>query len=677
MSTTAFHDPTSALCRAPFGAIICGGQLTLRVFVSNEHAEAVLLRVWDGEERMLTPDGREPSASFAEAHGLPAKLPRELAAGCTVCTFTFAAGGKPGLLWYGFRIDTGRGRLYVGAGDEALRLGCVCSYGLPRDYRVTVYRPGFDTPEWFKRSIAYQIFPDRFAKGEYPGLEAGIAHHRGMGRRIYEKQWHELPDYTPRGGARFYSPSDFYFGNFQGIIDKIPYLESLNIGAVYLNPIFESPYNHRYSTCDHRRIDPLLGSEEDFSRMCAELKRHGIRVILDGVFSHTGDDSVYFDRYGNYGGGAYRDQASPYRRWYFFSNKYKCGYRSWWGFDTLPEVNELEPSYMEFAAGIAEKWIRLGASGWRLDVADELPDGFMRFLRGRIKAVDPEALLIGEVWEDASCKKGDADGDGTIKRRGYTDGDMLDGVMDYPFADAVLDFLTGRIEAPALRDALYSQLASYPEPFMRAQLGLIGSHDTMRALSVLSGAPLKDSLPREKQAEWRPAPGMAETGKARLRMAAALQFSMPFAPCIYYGDEAGLEGLSDPFCRKPYPWGSEDGRLLSYYRGLTMLRSSTEAFISGGTAFAAPDADSFAILRQAGAEAALTVVSRRPGAVTLSEGDFIGDIRAELGGEWRVVFTGDGGESSWAEPGRGGLGIVMPRSRTAVLKRVSCDKSEN
>lgn len=638
MKIKAYHDPYDVFCREPFGALPCGGGITLRVIVAAEEHVSPYLRVWDGRERILSPAYALPAGEFFKGQD-GSRVPRAaLFEGGVVYGFTLSAGDKPGLMWYSFRLETERGCFYVGAVDETLRCGCVCGQELPIDYRVTVYAAGFKTPDWFKGSIAYQIFPDRFFVGGDGPIESGAEYHRSKGRRIYKKDWHELPDYLPRGGAPYYSPVDYYFGNFMGIVEKIPHLKSLGVSVLYLNPVFESPYNHRYSISDYMRTDPLLGSEEDFALMCAELKKHGIRVILDGVFSHTGDDSVYFDRQGVYGGGAYGNEASPYRSWYVFDKKYKCGYRSWWGFDTLPEVDELQPSYMHFIAEVLEKWMRLGASGWRLDVADELPDDFIRFLRKTVKAIDPEAVLIGEVWEDASTKKGDFDGRGTIGRRGYTDGDMLDGVMDYPFADAVCDFLSGCTGAAELDNALLSQLAGYPDEFMRAQLGMLGSHDTYRVLSRLSGAPPKDTLSREVQAVWRPEPYKAERGKKRLMQAAALQFAMPFAPCIYYGDEAGLKGLSDPFCRKPYPWGSEDGELLSFYRRLTSVRAGSSVFRAGGTAFAAPDDDAFAVYRgmdNAGddnskAGAVLTLVTRKAHRVILHESDFRGSARARL-----------------------------------------------
>lgn len=585
----AYHNSRSLKYREPFGAVPAGSGVTLRLFLAGADAKnaSVELRTWDRTERFHR--GREYEED-----------------GFSVFEFTVKAPVRPGIMWYNFRVSVGGALLYAGAADGALRSGeCRLTQDIPHDFRVTVYKEDFTTPEAFRGKIAYQIFPDRFSVGAYPGLSSALAYHRSMGRRITEKRWNEEVDHAPRAGEKYYSPSDFYFGNLRGVIDRIPHLTSLGVSVLYLNPIFESPFNHRYSISDYLKIDPLLGTEEDFTALCAELKKAGIKLILDGVFSHTGDDSRYFDRRGIYGKGAFGDPESPYREWYDFSPRYRHGFRCWWDFETLPEVNELTPSYMEFIAGVLEKWIRLGANGWRLDVADELPDEFIKFLRKRLKAVDPEAVLVGEVWEDAVLKT-----DCFGRRREYVNGEELDGVMDYPFMDAIFDFLLGRSDSSALKAALGAQLEGYPAEFMRAQLGFIGSHDTFRALSVLSGAPKKDTLPRRDQAVWQPTAENAALGKKRMKQASALQFAMPFTPCVYYGDEAGLTGLADPFSRRPYPWGNEDAELLAHYRMISSVRSENDVFEKGSASFASPARDVFAIARVLGEKEALCIVNR-------------------------------------------------------------------
>ncbi len=595
---TAKHISTDARYRSPQGAVVCGGKVSLFLELSGYDAMRcnAELRLWDGVERFV-------SGSHVDAGSV-----RRF-------RFDFHASDSAGILWYNFRIRTPKGLLYYGAADGALRSGRgMLTSEVPHDFRITVYDGAFTTPEWFRNAVVYQIFPDRFARGEHPGAAAAVRRMHELGRDIVVKRWDEEVDYLPLPDRQYYSPVDFYLGNLQGIIDAIPYLKSLGVTAVYLNPVFESPYNHRYSTGDYMKIDPLLGTEDDFRRMVDALHAAGIRVILDGVFSHTGDDSRYFNRYGRYDDtGAYQSSESPYCDWYIFK-KHPDQYQCWWDFDTLPEVDELNPSYCEFIARVLEKWNSFGVDGWRLDVADELPDGFMRFLRRTLKELNPDALLIGEVWEDAATKQG------LEGRRGYVNGDELDGVMNYPFADALIDFLLNRATAEATASAFAAQQEGYPPPFYAAQLGLLGSHDTVRIRTALSGAPDRNALSREAQAVWKPSSGSAELGRKRLLQASAVQFSMPFAPCIYYGDEAGLTGMADPFCRRPYPWGHEDKELIAHYRRLSKARSGCDALIHGDAEFLSVGRDVLVVRRSTKNSAAVTAINRaaHPAALELA-----------------------------------------------------------
>ena len=639
----AFHNSRSLKYREPFGAVPVGSGVTLRLFLSGADAGAVSaeLRTWDVTERYH-------SGRVYEEDGF------------RVFEFRVSAPDKPSIMWYNFRVTLGGELWYVGAKDGVLRSGeCMLTKDIPHDFRVTVHTKDFVTPKAFQGQIAYQIFPDRFAVGASPHLASALAYHRSMGRRITEKRWNEEVDYRPRAGEKNYSPADYYFGNLRGIIDRIPHLKSLGVTVLYLNPIFESPYNHRYSISDYMKIDPLLGTEDDFTDMCAELKKAGIKLIIDGVFSHTGDDSRYFDRKGTYGGkGAFGRPESPYRDWYDFSPRYTHGFRCWWDFESLPEVNELTPSYMEFIAKVLEKWIRLGASGWRLDVADELPDEFIKFLRRRLKAIDPEAILIGEVWEDAALKT-----DCFGRRREYVNGEELDGVMDYEFMEAVEAFLLNKSDSAALKAALGAELEGYPSQFMRAQLGFLGSHDTFRILSVLSGSPGKGEIGREAQAVWKPKAEDAELGKKRLKQASALQLAMPFSPCIYYGDEAGMTGLADPFCRRPYPWGNEDGELIAHYRLITGIRSENPVFTEGKTSFASPARDIFVIARVLDGREALTLVNRGASrSIALTPDDFAeGEDRPSFVGEYVNTVSGRHAEFD------GRLTVTVPANGFVIL----------
>lgn len=301
-------------------------------------------------------------------------------------------------------------------------------------------------------------------------------------------------------------------------------------------------------------------------------------VILDGVFSHTGSDSVYFNREGRYGEhtGAFRDPQSPYRPWYQFE-QYPYQYRSWWGIDTLPNVNEEEPSYLDFICGddgVLEFWLRLGADGFRLDVADELPDPFLDNLTAAAKAQRPDALVLGEVWEDASNKTAYG-----VRRR-YLLGQQLDTVMNYPFRDAILGFLLGG-DPRNFAETVESICENYPPQCLRLLMNHIGTHDTERALTILGGEPA-GNRGREWQAAQRLSPQQRATGAKRLKLASLIQYFLPGVPCIYYGDETGMEGYRDPFNRACYPWGQEDQDLLAWYKELGKLRGQEKDILGQG-----------------------------------------------------------------------------------------------
>ena len=312
-------------------------------------------------------------------------------------------------------------------------------------------------------------------------------------------------------------------------------------------------------------------------RVWMEAAKYGIGIVLDGVFSHTGSDSRYFNREGRYGeGGAYRDPNSPYRSWYDFDSKYKGGYRSWWGFETLPEVNEETPSFVEFITGeggVIDTWLRRGAAGFRLDVADELPDEFIEKIRTAVKRVSPEKFLLGEVWEDATTKFG------FDHRRTYLLGKGLDSVMNYPFKNSVLDFVKGKPAQQAANEIL-SICEHYPAPAINTALNFLSTHDTERALTVIADEPANG-----RGREWqsgRSVTGEAyEEGMLRLRMAYAIIYTLPGVPCLYYGDEIGMQGYRDPFNRAFFCWDSHEERLRPVLAQLAQLRHSCEAFRTG------------------------------------------------------------------------------------------------
>lgn len=476
---------------------------------------------------------------------------------------TFTA-EKEGLYWYRFAVAQRDGGKLITCFENST--GRISPSGT--SFQLTVYSAQMTTPDWIKGSVIYQIFPDRF---NFSGEEKADI----PADRVLRSDWGGRPLWEPDSEGKI-NRYDFFRGDLKGIEQKLDYLQSLGVGCIYLNPIFEAQSNHRYDTADYERIDPLLGTEADFRSLCAEAGRHGIRIVLDGVFSHTGADSVYFNKNGRYKSvGAYNSRLSPYCEWYKFKH-YPDDYACWWGVDILPEVDEENESYLEFIAGeggVLRKWLRAGAAGWRLDVADELPDKFLDRLRLAVKAEKADAYILGEVWEDASNKVSYGE------RRRYLRGRQLDSVMNYPFARLMTDFaISGKAEG--FNDAVGQICENYPKPSVDCLMNHIGTHDTCRILNMLATGGDYRSDPRNRYAGGLTTE-QARHGKRLLRMISAVQFTLPGVPCVYYGDEAGADGGEDPFNRGCYPWGGEDEELIAHYRFLGRLRQEHPVFKSG------------------------------------------------------------------------------------------------
>ena len=418
----------------------------------------------------------------------------------------------------------------------------------------------------------YQIFPDRFCR-------SGLPHENVPSDRVLREDWGGTPYYRPDQNGHVWN-NDYFGGDLEGIIQKLDYLESLGVTCIYLNPIFESHENHRYNTANYRKVDPLLGTNQDFARLCTEAARHGISVILDGVFSHTGADSVYFNKFHRYDSiGAYNSQDSPYYKWYRF-HQYPDVYEAWWGIDTLPNVNENEPEYTDYICGkngVLNYWMRLGAAGFRLDVADELPDAFLDHLHDCVKAAIDDHVIIGEVWEDASTKEAYG-----VRRR-YLLGNQLDSVMNYPFRSAIMQYLGG-CSPYDFRNSIMTILENYPKCAADVLMNFVSTHDIERAITIFGGEPA-NGRNKDWQAERRLDPQQYEIGKKKLKAAMVLQFFLPGVPSIYYGDEAGLDGYGDPFNRRCFPWGHEDQDLIAFTQELSRIRHSTKVFVDGALKF--------------------------------------------------------------------------------------------
>ena len=468
-------------------------------------------------------------------------------------------------------------------------------------FQLTVYSEEYRTPQFLKGGIMYQIFPDRFCR-------SGEPHDNIPEDRELRSDWGGIPYYKPKAdGSRQIWNYDYFGGDLAGITSKLDYLQELGVTCIYLNPIFEAHENHRYNTANYKKIDPLLGTEDDFRRLCGVAKSKGIKVILDGVFNHTGADSIYFNKFKRYDTiGAYNSAASEYYQWYSF-NDYPRSYDSWWGIDSLPNVNENNRSYCDYMFGedgVILHWLNLGASGYRLDVADELPDEFLDKLHACVKEHNPENVIIGEVWEDASSKESYG-----VKRR-YLLGSQLDSVMNYPFREAIMKFLLGG-GSYEFRNTVMTIYENYPKPTVDVLMNFISTHDIERAVNRLSGVKYDDK-PKEWLAGRELSYDEYNHGKALTKLAMVMQYFLPGVPCIYYGDEVGLQGWKDPFNRRCYPWGNEDTELLEFARELRDLRNSTRVFMDGRLLFLPFNEDilCFARSRREKKKAALIFVNR-------------------------------------------------------------------
>ena len=565
-----FHDNTLAKFRIPLGAVEAGSEVRLRLYAEERGLMGVFLVVNDGGSC-----SEYPMQSEGNWWSVTLKTPEHAG----VLFYHFVLGTSEGTVCYGAQFQTSCG------------IGEICRQN-PLGFQITVIAPDFKTPDFFKKTIMYQVFPDRFARSGDP--RPGIAYHKKMGRRaVLHEEFSGIPKFLPDPDEQYYSPTDYFGGTLRGIIEKLDYLSKLGVGALYLNPVFEADSNHRYNTADYRQIDPVLGTNEEFEELCREADRRRIKVILDGVFSHTGADSRYFNQKGNYSGtGAYQSQQSEYYPWYQFS-KYPDEYACWWGFKTLPEVDETNPAWQEYvidgADSVLREWMRKGASGYRLDVADELPDKVIEKMRTVIKEESPENLLLGEVWEDATTKQSYG------ARRKYALGTALDSVMNYPFRTAVLDFFTGKANARELENFLASQRLNYPCEMYYCLMNLLSSHDVERARTVLATGIVACTLTREQQAKLV-VPSTEDAHAAKLlRMASALCFFLPGMPSIYYGDETGMHGWKDPFNRGPF--AISDPSMQKHYEKLGSLRNRNDALKTGYVGFFSPCADTLGCVR--------------------------------------------------------------------------------
>lgn len=530
--------------KAPFGALKTCEKATINVEASKFNIYSIKLIIQKEDENLNPVLVREVELQLSEDLGNVKKYSAEI-----------LPLEEPAVYYYFFEV-----RLNLHGEDKTLfygkdhNNGMICEYDSKyiNKYQLTVYED-YKVPSWFKEGVLYHVFVDRFNNGNRNGKVDGIKKNSFL-----YGNWDDDPMYIKKQNGDI-ARWDFYGGNLKGIINKLGYLKKLGVTIIYLSPVFEAASNHKYDTGNYKKIDPMFGDEKTFKELIDKAAEKGISIVLDGVFSHVGEDSIYFNKYNNYDSvGAYQSEESPYRSWFNFGED-KDDYQAWWGIKALPNTNELEPSFMDYIIydedSVVNKWMKMGVKGWRLDVVDELPTKFVKELKKEVRKNDDESILIGEVWEDASNKISYSE------RRTYLLGDQLDSVLGYPFRDNLVSFLNGEIASWQLNDFFMTIKENYPEEAFKSNLNLLSSHDIERVKTAL------------------------KSDKELLKLAILTQMSFEGVPYIYYGDEAGLEGGKDPENRKTYPWKNEDMEIMDFYRHCSQFRNRNKVLTYGNTYF--------------------------------------------------------------------------------------------
>ena len=639
------HDSRDTTYRTPGGAVPAGTPVTVRFRTFHDDVTGVGLRVYS-----LNAAGQTVRKMTIAAADAPCDDPALAAERCDYWSTTLANGTADNL-WYRFIVSDGADVDYYGDDTPALDggLGGATDDPIDQSWALTVHVPGFTAPSWAKDAVIYQIFPDRFRNGRSDNdPKTGDVRYDDP---VIKLGWGILPEGFCRNYAdgatncpwRFDSTPpadspakeqprgrDYYGGDLKGVDQQLDYLDALGVTALYFNPIFDAGSNHSYDTQDFKRLDPYFGTQKDFDNLIKHAKARGIRVILDGVFNHMSSDSPLFDRYGHFATvGACESLSSPYRSWFVFSNvaagtgtcagaggPLSATYEGWFGFDSIPVLQKTQAAVQSYFLtapdSIAKRWLRAGASGWRLDVSGDasFPNGYWESFRSVVKATDPQALTISETWQK----------DLTLLR--MIRGDRLDTTMNYRLRDAVLALLAPQafdskgfadsghqISVSEFADRLASVREDYPDAAYFSLMNLLDSHDTERLLWTLTPG-IETTAAREHNA------ANVAAGKQRVKLASLIQFTVPGAPTIYSGDEVGVTGDDDPDDRRTYPWadlgGQPDTNMLAHYTALADLRSSVAALRDGDFRVLLADdaAEAVAYGRRTGTQAAILVLNR-------------------------------------------------------------------
>ncbi len=650
------HDSRDSLYRTPGGAVPAGTPVTLRFRTFHGDVTGVKVRLYS--LRLAGQQIRPMSIAAAGAPCYQAGLETET---CDFWSLTLPASiaNQPDNLWYRFIVSDGADADYYADDTPALDggLGAPSDDPIDQSWALMQYVPGFSAPAWAKGAVIYQIFPDRFRNGR-------ASNDPVTGDIRYDDPVLKLPWATkPEGYCRNYadgdtncpwrfdttppadSPTkesprgrDYMGGDLKGVDQQLDYLRTMGVTAIYFNPIFDAGSNHSYDTQDYKQIDPYFGTQKDFDNLVKHAKALGIRIILDGVFNHMSSDSPLFDRYGHYSTvGACESTTSTYRSWFVFTDvaagtgtcagsagPKSATYEGWFGFDSIPVLRKSQAAVQSYFLtapdSVAKHWITAGAGGWRLDVAGDasFPDSYWSTFRSVVKAANPDALTVSETWQK----------DSTLLR--MIRGDRLDTTMNYRLRDAVLALLVPQgfdpkgfadsghqISVSDFADRLASIREDYPDAAYYSLMNLLDSHDTARLLWTLT--------PGAETTAAKEANGAnVAAGKLRVRLASLIQFSLPGAPTVYYGDEVGLTGADDPDDRRTYPWadlgGQPDLSLLAHYTSLASLRAGIPALRNGDfRVLLANDTDeTVAYGRKTPSQAAIVAMNRSSSARTLS-----------------------------------------------------------
>lgn len=542
-----YHDSNNIKYRTPFGAVKQDEKIYLRIDTDREYKNCIL-RVW-------LPSNREQcfNMQFKNNNG---ELYYEIE----------VSFNELGIQWYCFIIQDYDYKLKYYACKDRYSAGegqLIYDFPYNNSFQITCYSKHFVVPQWLKEGrIMYQIFPDRFAR------DYSYSYDRSFYKGIFHESFDEPLGFTQWGARN----DEFYQGNLKGIINKLDYLKSLNVGIIYLNPINESLSNHRYDSYDYNSVAKMLGTPEQFKELCDKAHSMDIKVVVDISLNHTGDSCPYFqDALNNYN--------SPYRSWYYIHND--RSYDSWWGFSTLPVLNKYNNEYREYVKRIIRYWNDLHFDGFRLDVADELPDDFLEFLRREVKSVNPSLCLFGEVWDDVTLKMGYG------KLRTYAYGNNQDGIMNYVLRNYIVEFLAPGYQEKDVQhkeslnaydfvNKVNNILSNYPKEFLACSQNFLSTHDINRIYTVLANSELVFNMNKWEQGNYKLNQSQIDIGDKKFIMAWLIQLMMPGNPSLFYGDELGssMTGYNDPFNRKPMNWNAAvNNSFLNKIRELNQLRN--------------------------------------------------------------------------------------------------------